>query len=122
VLIYNIGQLLQVPELFENAFLRIENGKIAEVGPMSRAPTIQVQDIDAKGQVVMPGYVDCHTHLAHAGGMNGTFADRCNAVEAISESDPRASIEARLSFMESLGTTTVEIKTGYVTCLPVGSR
>jgi len=113
VLIYNIGHLLQVPGIFQNAFLRVENGKIAEVGLMSQAPAIQDQDIDALGRVVMPGFVDCHTHLAHAGGMNGSFAGRCNAVESISEVDLRQAIEDRLSFMESLGTTTVEIKTGY---------
>ena len=115
MLVYNIGQLLALPDLYEQAFLRIENGKIAAIGPMSQAPPIQAHDIDAKGQVVMPGFVDCHTHLAHAGGMSGTFADRCNAVEAITEADLRNAIESRLAFMQSLGTTTVEIKTGYAT-------
>jgi imidazolonepropionase len=115
MLIYNIGQLLALPDLHERAFLRIEDGRIAEIGPMMDSPAASDQDIDARGQVVMPGFVDCHTHLAHAGRMDGTFTDRCNAVEAISEADLRNAIERRLAFMESLGTTTVEIKTGYAT-------
>lgn len=115
MLIYNIGQLLALPGLHERAFLRVEDGRIAEIGPISQVPAIQDQDIDARGQVVMPGFVDCHTHLAHAGGMDGSFADRCNAVETITEANLRTAIESRLAFMESLGTTTVEIKTGYAT-------
>ncbi len=115
MLIYNIGQLFIVPELIENAFMRVESGRIAEIGLMPQAPLVQDQDIDAKGRVVMPGFVDCHTHLAHAGGIHGNFADRCNAVEAISDADLRDAIDTRLHLMEQLGTTTVEVKTGYAT-------
>jgi len=101
--------------LLPKAWIRVEQGKIANYGPMSEAPPVVDADIDARGKVVMPGFVDCHTHLVNAGGMCGTFADRCRLVEEISEGDLRSRVKAELELMLRLGTTTVEIKTGYAT-------
>src|SRR5689334_20515986 len=116
MLIYNIGQLLTMENgvgLISKAWLQIDHGKVTGYGPMSDRLSIGDDDVDAKGQVVMPGFVDCHTHLANAGGMQGTFTDRCRLVEEISDADLRDRIEAQLELMLRLGTTTVEIKTGY---------
>lgn len=51
--------------------IAVADGAIAEAG---RTDTILrehdstgVERIDASGQVVMPGFVDCHTHLVYAG-------------------------------------------------------
>ncbi|PYV19732.1 MAG: amidohydrolase [Acidobacteria bacterium] len=52
----------------------IREGKIAEVGPNVKAPSGAVV-IDAGGQYVMPGIIDCHSHIAVSGGINeGTVA------------------------------------------------
>jgi len=116
--IFNIGQLLTMRDglgLIENAWLEFNNGRITALGPMSQVPAIEDEDIDAHGNVVLPGYVDGHTHLAHAGGIHDTFQGRCQRVEKISDQDLAANIEQQLKAMLRLGTTTVEIKTGYAT-------
>src|SRR5207249_1292826 len=41
----------------------IKDGKIAEVGQSIKAPK-DAQVIDAAGQFVMPGIIDCHSHIA----------------------------------------------------------
>ncbi|MFM9885345.1 MAG: amidohydrolase family protein [Burkholderiales bacterium] len=49
--------------LFDGAVL-IEDGRLAYVGPSTDVPAGPVDDvIDATGKLVMPGLVNCHTHL-----------------------------------------------------------
>ncbi len=47
----------------------IRDGKIVEVGPTVAVPQ-DAAVIDASGQFVMPGIIDCHSHLAISGGVN----------------------------------------------------
>ena len=47
----------------------IRGGKIAEVGPSVAIPA-GATVIDAAGQFVMPGIIDCHSHIAISGGVN----------------------------------------------------
>ncbi len=47
----------------------IRDGKIAEVGPDVSIPA-GAAVIDATGQYVMPGIIDCHSHIAVSGGVN----------------------------------------------------
>jgi imidazolonepropionase-like amidohydrolase len=47
----------------------IKDGKIAEVGTNLKAPA-DAQVLDASGQFVMPGIIDCHSHIAIDGGVN----------------------------------------------------
>jgi 5-methylthioadenosine/S-adenosylhomocysteine deaminase len=52
---------------FANGFVWLEGGRIRGVGPMSELPTVPV-DIPRRslaGHVVMPGLVNCHTHLGN---------------------------------------------------------
>jgi len=53
----------------EHGSILIKDGKIAEVGPSIKAPK-DAQVIDAQGQFVMPGIVDCHSHIAIDGDVN----------------------------------------------------
>src|SRR5271154_3797033 len=53
----------------EHGSILIVNGKIAEVGQSVHAPK-DAQVIDAAGQFVMPGIVDCHSHIAVDGSVN----------------------------------------------------
>ena len=47
----------------EHGSILIKDGKIAEVGQSVNAPK-DAQVIDAAGQFVMPGIIDCHSHIA----------------------------------------------------------
>lgn len=52
----------------------IREGKIAAVGQRVRVPA-NAQIIDAKGKYIIPGMIDCHSHIAIDGGVNeGTLA------------------------------------------------
>ena len=62
------------------AFLGIKDGKIASVSktaPKEQPSTI----IDGTGMVVMPGFINCHTHLATAA--LRSFCDDLSAAEAL---------------------------------------
>jgi imidazolonepropionase len=97
--------------------LLIQDGILMEVGPSRRLENLaqarHAIEINAAGRVVMPGFVDAHTHLAFP-------------PAGIRESEPAAAIRAlhtatghRLearsrTFLEAMarhGTTTVEVKT-----------
>ncbi len=47
----------------------VKDGKIAEIGEKVMEPT-GATIIDAAGQYVIPGIIDCHSHIAVDGGMN----------------------------------------------------
>src|ERR1700720_1352237 len=53
----------------EHGAILIQNGKIAEIGQSVHAPS-GAQVIDAAGEFVMPGIVDCHSHIAVDGSVN----------------------------------------------------
>jgi imidazolonepropionase len=109
----------------------IEDGRIVEVGPdalkMQAARTI-----DAKGGVVMPGLVDCHTHAVFVGSRADEFEDRAKGVSyaeiarrgggiaasvrmlrEASDEQLEAAVKRHLDRFLALGTTTIEAKSGY---------
>jgi imidazolonepropionase-like amidohydrolase len=53
----------------EHGSILIRDGKIAEVGANLAAPA-DATVIDGTGQYVIPGIVDCHSHIAIDGGVN----------------------------------------------------
>lgn len=112
-------------------------GVIVAVGSTARvldevaaAPGAAV--IDASGRVVLPGFVDPHTHLVYAGSRAGEFEKRLagatyqeiaaagggilstmHATRRASEDDLVALGRRRLDRMLAHGTTTAEVKSGY---------
>ena len=89
-------------------------------------------EIDASGRVVMPGFVDPHTHLIWAGDRAGEFELRIagssyleilaagggilstvRETRAASADDLVSQARPRLRRMLAHGTTTAEVKTGY---------
>ena len=64
--------------IIENGAVLIEDGIIAAVGPSDEMRGIYAEDehLDAKGRVVMPGFVDPHTHLIWAGDRAAEFEMR----------------------------------------------
>ncbi|HEY0865644.1 MAG TPA: imidazolonepropionase [Lacunisphaera sp.] len=111
--------------------LLVVDGKIAAVGPKVEAPA-DAEIIDALGRVVMPGFVDCHTHACWAGDRldewemklrgvpyleilkkGGGIHSTVKAVREATQKQLAASLRDRLGLMLREGTTTVEVKSGY---------
>ena len=119
--------------LVEDGAMRIEDGRLAWIGRSGETPRDgDAQIVDAKGALVTPGLVDCHTHLVYAGTRAGEHALRLEGAtyEEIARagggilSTVRATREAsavelrrqsvpRLEALIAEGVTTVEIKSGY---------
>ena len=105
--------LKEIHPIADGAVL-ISGGSIVQVGPTRRLENLagvrQAIEIDATGRVVMPGFVDSHTHLAFPAG-----ADDEHTAQRIRSSTGQF-MEARarkhLLAMARHGTTTVEAKTG----------
>ena len=117
----------------ENAWLRIEDGRIAGFGPMSTCPSLFGEEaIDALGGMLMPGFCDSHTHVVYAGSRDGEFLDKINGLSyeeiaargggILNSSDllHRTSEEElyreslpRVEEMLAKGTVALEIKSGY---------
>jgi imidazolonepropionase len=112
----------------------IRNGRIEIVGPSSeiekKAGNAEV--IDARGKVVLPGFVDAHTHLVFAGNRLDDFERRARGetyeqiakagggiwstvekTRAASEPDLLAQARRHAEWFLRCGTTTVESKSGY---------
>ena len=73
----------------EHGSILIKDGKIAEVGPSVKAPK-DAKIIDAAGQFVMPGIIDCHSHIAIEGGINEgsiSVSSIANIAEVIDSDD-----------------------------------
>ncbi|MDB5820012.1 MAG: hypothetical protein JWQ11_3652, partial [Rhizobacter sp.] len=58
------GHLFDIGRPVEVADLLIEDGYIVQVGPDLSAPHARV--FDARGKIVMPGFVNAHTHSNQA--------------------------------------------------------
>ena len=116
----------------DNAYLLIENGKIAQYGTMDKAPEHADTIIDAKGGILMPSYCDSHTHIVYAGTRDQEFLDKLhglsyeeiakrgggilNSAQRLHETDEMALYEQsamRLEEVMRTGTGTIEIKSGY---------
>jgi len=69
ILIQNATILTASHGAIEHGSILIKDGKIAEVGASVKAPK-DAQVIDASGLFVMPGIIDCHSHIAVDGSVN----------------------------------------------------
>jgi imidazolonepropionase-like amidohydrolase len=69
ILIQNATILTVSHGIIEHGSVLIKDGKIAEVGTSIKAPK-DAQVFDAAGQYVIPGIIDCHSHIAVDGSVN----------------------------------------------------
>jgi len=147
-LFFNIKELVQVRDqsvskvagdamkelpCIKNAFLRVDNDRIDDFGPMSELKDFNAdQVIDARGHSILPAWCDSHTHLVFAGHREAEFVDRINGLsyeeiasrgggilnsakklQASSEQELFEQSSQRLEEIMKLGTGAVEIKSGY---------
>lgn len=153
-LIRNIGQIAGIVEAgvmrkegvsmsetgtLENAWLLIEDDKIACFGPMSDCPDLPQESgqdsfdvIDADGGFVLPAFCDSHSHIVFAGTREQEFLDKIqglsyaeiaahgggilNSADLLHNTSEdelyRQAIE-RVNEMMAKGTGAIEIKSGY---------
>ena len=96
----------------------IRDGVLIEVGPTRRVENLALArralEVSADGRVVMPGFVDSHTHLLFP--VPGTAADdfegAVRALHTTTATQLKMRAAAYLQAMVRHGTTTVEVKTG----------
>jgi imidazolonepropionase-like amidohydrolase len=89
ILIQNATILTVSHGTIEHGSILIKDGKIAEVGVSIKAPK-DAQIIDAAGQYVMPGIIDCHSHIAVDGSVNEgsvSVSSMANIAEVINPDD-----------------------------------
>ncbi|HKY34412.1 MAG TPA: imidazolonepropionase [Polyangiaceae bacterium] len=111
--------------------VRVVGSRIAAIDP-SLEPEAGDSLIEADGRVLMPGFVDAHTHALWAGHRldefelklegksyleimrsGGGIASTVRSVRATPEAELSALLRERLEVMLGEGTTTVEVKSGY---------
>ena len=69
---------------YENGYVRIEQGRISAVGDMRQCDRNllksrkDIQVIDAKGNLVMPGIIEAHCHMGITEEKKGMEGDDCN--------------------------------------------
>ena len=125
----------------ENAWLAIEDGRIAAFGKMADLvghdgsdviPGSDRESIDACGGMVMPGFCDSHTHIVYAGSRDAEFLDKINGLtyeeiaargggilnsadllHKTSEDELYEQSMVRVREMMEKGTVAMEIKSGY---------
>lgn len=153
-LIINIKQLVQVEssprqfvagkdmsrlEIIPDAYLLVENDKIAAFGEMKDLNMEGiynqgdvVKEIDATGRLVLPCFCDSHTHLVYAGSRELEYIDKIrglsyeeiakrgggilNSAERIRKASEEELFDAaynRIQEIAGFGTGAVEIKSGY---------
>ena len=116
-----------------NAYLLVDDERIAGYGPMSALPAdIEANVIDLTGKMILPSWCDSHTHIVYAGNRESEFVDRIKGLtyqeiaakgggilnsakklQATSEEHLYEQSRIRLEEVMQLGTGAVEIKSGY---------
>ena len=148
LLILDASQIVTVPDpghpkagplqgelgLISKGALAIDQGLIMDVGPAEKLKDNwqAEQTIDATGKTLLPGFVDCHTHLPFAGSREnelewklegrsyaqilaegGGILSTVKATRAASAEELTAQTRRRLQTVLAYGTTTAEAKSGY---------
>ena len=146
MLIHNASQLLTISKepqrgldlgelgIIENGAVLIEEQTIAAIGPSKEMCQVygDHQQLDAGGRVMLPGFVDPHTHLVWAGDRALEFEMRLQGKTYLEIMAAGGGINAtvyqtrqadlsqlvkegrkRIQVMFNHGTTTAEVKTGY---------
>lgn len=130
------GKALGELEVIRDGALLVRDGRIAAIGARHKiermAESRRVKKIDAHGGVVLPGFVDSHTHLVFAASRAPEYEQRIsgatyeeiarqgggilNSVRKLREmsaAELKERARANLAQFAAHGTTTIEAKSGY---------
>jgi imidazolonepropionase len=130
------GSALRELGIIQDGAVLIENGVISALGPSRRVENLgaarRAREIDASGRVVIPGFVDSHTHLIcgpprlteyemRIGGASYLEIARAGggiltSVHAVRETPIRRLVLQARQTLDGFirhGTTTIEAKSGY---------
>lgn len=127
------GAAMSETGTLDNAWLLIDNARIADFGPMDDLPSDEgCEIIDAEGGMVLPAFCDSHTHIVFAGTREQEFLDKieglsyaeiaahgggilnsADLLHRTSEEELYHQAMSRVNEMISKGTGAIEIKSGY---------
>lgn len=112
------GKALADPGLVSDGAILVRDGVIQEVGPARRVENLAAargaREISAAGRVIIPGFVDSHTHLLYPP-RGERASDPQVAARIWSVATARVLAMRSRRFIDAMarhGTTTVEVKTG----------
>ncbi|MBD5328775.1 MAG: imidazolonepropionase [Bacteroides sp.] len=129
------GKEMSILKKIENAVIVVKDGTILYCGDAFGAPAVEENDytvFDAEGRVVLPGFVDSHTHLIFGGyrpdefewrlkgdsymsimERGGGIQSTVNATKECPEGELTEKAQWFIDRMSEMGVTTVEAKSGY---------
>lgn len=128
------GAALGSLAIIEDGAVLVRDGLIVSIGPSTelRAANPNEETLDASGRVLMPGFVDAHSHPIWAGNRaaefelklqgksyleileaGGGILSTVRATRAAKDEALHAQTKARLRQMFAHGSTMIEAKTGY---------
>jgi imidazolonepropionase len=128
------GSAMRSPGIIANGSLVIRDDVIEWLSPSDELPSLGPVDsqIDATGKVVLPGFIDSHTHLIFAGERADEFEQRLQGLTYQEITARGGGIQStvahvrrssrdrlvvlarpRLRRLLQMGVTTVEVKSGY---------
>jgi len=124
------GEAMGIVDRRANTDVLIEGDKIVKVSKNIEAPGAEI--IDVTGKVIVPGFVDPHTHLVWAGSREhelewklegktyqdilangGGILRTVKETRSVDEEELQSQTLKRFKKAMSHGTTTIEIKSGY---------
>ena len=127
-----LGEDLSQLPFQSNAYLLVKDDTILDWGPMNALPEYAEKYVSLKGRLVLPSWIDSHTHIVWAGSREGEFVDRIkglsyeeiarrgggilNSAQRLQETDESELYESASQRLEEVihyGTGAIEIKSGY---------
>jgi imidazolonepropionase len=130
------GNSLSKLEIVDGSALLVRDGRIAGVGPRMKIEALPeaktAEKLDLGGRVVLPGFVDSHTHLIHAASRaeeyelkirgasyeeiarkGGGILNSVKKLRAATAESLKARAHRAMREFAAHGTTTIEAKSGY---------
>jgi imidazolonepropionase len=130
------GRTLSQLGIVKDGVLLVRDGLIAAVGPAAKIESLpaarKAEKLDVAGRVVLPGFVDSHTHLIHAASRveeyelkirgasyeeiarkGGGILNSVKKVRAATSQQLKRRARTALEVFAAHGTTTIEAKSGY---------